>query len=133
MAPVEHRQAVPGVAAAEQLGVADFRARLVAELVAGRDSRERDVRAAAVRVGELALQLDRRIPVHREAAALAIEAEVLGSVARAGELGEPRDHDRLARDRKSTRLSSSHLVISYAVFCLKKKKKTIKLRYISRR
>src|SRR2546426_4673944 len=29
----------------------------------------------------------------------------------------------LMRDRKSTRLNSSHLVISYAVFCLKKKKK----------
>src|SRR5256885_8784247 len=29
---------------------------------------------------------------------------------------------RLRRDRKSTRLNSSHLVISYAVFCLKKKK-----------
>src|SRR5256885_2563127 len=28
----------------------------------------------------------------------------------------------LKRDRKSTRLNSSHLVISYAVFCLKKKK-----------
>src|SRR5256885_4467486 len=28
------------------------------------------------------------------------------------------------RDRKSTRLNSSHLVISYAVFCLKKKKIT---------
>src|SRR5256885_3217174 len=28
-------------------------------------------------------------------------------------------------DRKSTRLNSSHLVISYAVFCLKKKKNTI--------
>src|SRR2546426_8678295 len=28
-----------------------------------------------------------------------------------------------AKDRKSTRLNSSHLVISYAVFCLKKKKK----------
>src|SRR6266566_494951 len=28
------------------------------------------------------------------------------------------------RDRKSTRLNSSHLVISYAVFCLKKKKHT---------
>src|SRR2546426_3423039 len=27
-------------------------------------------------------------------------------------------------DRKSTRLNSSHLVISYAVFCLKKKKRT---------
>src|SRR2546426_5515875 len=31
------------------------------------------------------------------------------------------------RDRKSTRLNSSHLVISYAVFCLKKKKKTLAL------
>src|SRR5260221_9714761 len=31
-----------------------------------------------------------------------------------------------ARDRKSTRLNSSHTVISYAVFCLKKKKKKIK-------
>src|SRR5437660_3761459 len=28
-------------------------------------------------------------------------------------------------DRKSTRLNSSHVAISYAVFCLKKKKKTI--------
>src|SRR2546430_8236587 len=31
------------------------------------------------------------------------------------------------RDRKSTRLNSSHSQISYAVFCLKKKKHTIKL------
>src|SRR5688500_19588520 len=31
---------------------------------------------------------------------------------------------RGASDRKSTRLNSSHLVISYAVFCLKKKKNT---------
>src|SRR2546426_12253914 len=29
---------------------------------------------------------------------------------------------QIVRDRKSTRLNSSHLVISYAVFCLKKKK-----------
>src|SRR5256885_13209534 len=29
---------------------------------------------------------------------------------------------RISQDRKSTRLNSSHLVISYAVFCLKKKK-----------
>src|SRR5437588_7305452 len=29
----------------------------------------------------------------------------------------------IAGDRKSTRLNSSHTVISYAVFCLKKKKK----------
>src|SRR5438034_3516811 len=33
-------------------------------------------------------------------------------------------HASQARDRKSTRLNSSHTVISYAVFCLKKKKKT---------
>src|SRR2546426_6704655 len=31
--------------------------------------------------------------------------------------------DMSALDRKSTRLNSSHLVISYAVFCLKKKKR----------
>src|SRR6267378_5567538 len=35
-------------------------------------------------------------------------------------------------DRKSTRLNSSHVEISYAVFCLKKKKKT-KKRYCNRR
>src|SRR5438034_3274221 len=35
--------------------------------------------------------------------------------------GAPRDSQRT--DRKSTRLNSSHTVISYAVFCLKKKKK----------
>src|SRR2546422_4655457 len=35
-----------------------------------------------------------------------------------------RDIDRHHSDRKSTRLNSSHGYISYAVFCLKKKKKT---------
>src|SRR5437899_11182309 len=34
-----------------------------------------------------------------------------------------RSSGRTKRDRKSTRLNSSHLGISYAVFCLKKKKK----------
>src|SRR5690242_20991445 len=42
-----------------------------------------------------------------------------------GELGRS-DYSRLGplgfRDRKSTRLNSSHMSISYAVFCLKKKK-----------
>src|SRR5688500_19445167 len=33
-----------------------------------------------------------------------------------------RRHEHSTEDRKSTRLNSSHLVISYAVFCLKKKK-----------
>src|SRR2546427_4715861 len=42
------------------------------------------------------------------------------------ELGAPLDelpHVGDVRDRKSTRLNSSHSQISYAVFCLKKKKK----------
>src|SRR3712207_8294100 len=41
---------------------------------------------------------------------------------------------QIERDRKSTRLNSSHANISYAVFCLKKKKKnynTIKIHYMS--
>src|SRR5438034_5837730 len=42
---------------------------------------------------------------------------------RDGEVGKA-----LARDRKSTRLNSSHTVISYAVFCLKKKKKKKNIR-----
>src|SRR5690606_41637097 len=38
-------------------------------------------------------------------------------------VAHPDDHERLrGRDRKSTRLNSSHVKISYAVFCLKKKK-----------
>src|SRR2546426_2960518 len=41
--------------------------------------------------------------------------------------GEKLDADQVRSDRKSTRLNSSHLVISYAVFCLKKKKKSPKL------
>src|SRR5436309_15305279 len=40
------------------------------------------------------------------------------------DLAPPLGHVLLL-DRKSTRLNSSHVKISYAVFCLKKKKKTI--------
>src|SRR2546429_6902250 len=39
-------------------------------------------------------------------------------------MGERGSHDRQRLDRKSTRLNSSHGYISYAVFCLKKKKTT---------
>src|SRR5437773_2376302 len=35
--------------------------------------------------------------------------------------------ERVLLDRKSTRLNSSHITISYAVFCLKKKKKKHKM------
>src|SRR5207245_8143574 len=53
-----------------------------------------------------------RLPEERRAAHLAVER--LGA--------EPLDGE--VRDRKSTRLNSSHGSISYAVFCLKKKKQT---------
>src|SRR2546426_7620956 len=40
-----------------------------------------------------------------------------------------KEEKRMAtRDRKSTRLNSSHLVISYAVFCLKKKKNKYRIK-----
>src|SRR5207249_11773578 len=41
--------------------------------------------------------------------------------ARRGRVRHPRRDDDVFRDRKSTRLNSSHVSISYAVFCLKKK------------
>src|SRR5438034_11058348 len=55
------------------------------------------------------------------------QAEVRRGAARSGLRPgcRPRFEDRCEQlDRKSTRLNSSHTVISYAVFCLKKKKKT---------
>src|SRR5256885_8459511 len=45
-----------------------------------------------------------------------------GVAARERDVGELPARSVVRRDRKSTRLNSSHLVISYAVFCLKKKK-----------
>src|SRR5690625_6192667 len=45
------------------------------------------------------------------------EAQVVIAIQTCARLGVP----IVARDRKSTRLNSSHVAISYAVFCLKKK------------
>src|SRR3712207_8631610 len=69
----------------------------------GTDARERDA-AVADRVAQA--------PVDPEHAALGLD---------------PRQHPQQppGRDRKSTRLNSSHANISYAVFCLKKKNNTI--------
>src|SRR2546430_7582254 len=56
-------------------------------------------------------------------------AEHRQELRRAGRHARRRPHQpaRAGEDRKSTRLNSSHSQISYAVFCLKKKKKTSKL------
>src|SRR5256885_8037959 len=57
----------------------------------------------------------------RRAAGVSREAVRQGRSRREG--ARPRSHAAVRmRDWKSTRLNSSHLVISYAVFCLKKKK-----------
>src|SRR2546427_6840003 len=57
--------------------------------------------------------------------------ELLSERARARAPLAPGGARARARDRKSTRLNSSHSQISYAVFCLKKKKKkkTLRTRY----
>src|SRR2546426_9170532 len=60
-----------------------------------------------------------RAPVDREGAGVEVRGEPGGASADRGA------RQALRGDRKSTRLNSSHLVISYAVFCLKKKKKNI--------
>src|SRR2546426_2075968 len=55
-----------------------------------------------------------------------LERPPSGQASRTRRLHIPRPlwlQGRSRQDRKSTRLNSSHLVISYAVFCLKKKKK----------
>src|SRR5204863_8322094 len=57
-----------------------------------------------------------RVRVAEEACAL--ELGELGTDGR----GAPLDLPATGEDRKSTRLNSSHVEISYAVFCLKKKK-----------
>src|SRR5438045_7208947 len=68
------------------------------------------------------LSLHDALPIFGRRDALEIEAESDRGAA-PGDLVVhlPRPGDRA--DRKSTRLNSSHLGISYAVFCLKKKKK----------
>src|SRR5256885_5833656 len=57
--------------------------------------------------------------------ALPIFAQAAGTEASAHDCQRIREGNGRNGDRKSTRLNSSHLVISYAVFCLKKKKNHI--------
>src|SRR5699024_11821411 len=80
---------------------------LLEELVSPVPKLFRDVakHSIASKIGELALEQN-KTKITKE---LLIEGYIIGT---------PK------RDRKSTRLNSSHVSISYAVFCLKKKKKT---------
>src|SRR5688500_19981161 len=85
--------------------------------------------------------LFRSVPVQRTSGEGVPDVEVVSAVERYKEIvalaaesvermrAADRARVRDLLDRKSTRLNSSHLVISYAVFCLKKKKKTRESRY----
>src|SRR5256885_17230465 len=65
------------------------------------------------------LSLHDALPIYLNEQIKAIHKEL----GRKDEKAEMEDlRKRIDEDRKSTRLNSSHLVISYAVFCLKKKK-----------
>src|SRR5690554_7320426 len=81
-------------------------------------------------LGERRCEFDRTVVVGeggREVAAGAVDPGPLGEVV--GVVGVELDQRRIVgeRDRKSTRLNSSHVRISYAVFCLKKKNSHNKL------
>src|SRR2546426_8490352 len=79
------------------------------------------------------LSLHDALPISKQAALADIRGVAVDSAAAmvAKLIGAPLPSDQvqaavdgaLGGDRKSTRLNSSHLVISYAVFCLKKKKR----------
>src|SRR5688572_32045444 len=56
-----------------------------------------------------------------------IDSEVVDMASGAGKIVELRPRHVVPTDRKSTRLNSSHSQISYAVFCLKKKKHKLKI------
>src|SRR5690606_34626117 len=70
-------------------------------------------------VAVVVLGSDVALAVARDHGSLAVRADPIDAVL--GPVGDVHDSDR-AEDRKSTRLNSSHVKISYAVFCLKKKK-----------
>src|SRR2546422_8237075 len=81
------------------------------------------------------LSLHDALPISRREGPRAVRRHALhqsgvGSGARLLLHGERRAQRRGGGDRKSTRLNSSHGYISYAVFCLKKKKKYISDYYI---
>src|SRR5947208_5997326 len=71
-------------------------------------------------------------PTRRSSDLGQLDADALGGGQRDGHRGRILHRDAVAarvadavRDRKSTRLNSSHQISSYAVFCLKKKKRTM--------
>src|SRR5205807_6527641 len=101
------------------------------------ERRNGDYSRRSIRGGRITLELARKVPLRlgkRNAHGIAPGLDgrsgfgLAGLVSRLPSRRRRRYHRRPIfyrwhEDRKSTRLNSSHLVISYAVFCLKKKNK----------
>src|SRR3712207_8947464 len=73
-------------------------------------------RSASRLVGQSESATRRRAEARRDPGELHVP-----DLVRRGHAGHRRERGAAPRDRKSTRLNSSHANISYAVFCLKKK------------
>src|SRR5437870_5468009 len=105
--------------------LAEHRQVLVGDLERGGDDQEEGVHGLAVdrvEIDAVELATERHTqPVHRQCAAVG-DRDVVADPRRAERLA-PLQHLHERLDRKSTRLNSSHVAISYAVFCLKKKNK----------
>src|SRR5437870_6423342 len=87
-----------------------------------------DALAAAIRGANDAVLSAAGESGQKGAASTLVAAAIDGTSAVIGNLGDSRAYllrDGEIRDRKSTRLNSSHVAISYAVFCLKKKKQSM--------
>src|SRR5256885_4239653 len=85
-----------------------------------------DLEGTRINLGEEISFVEKLTFLKRDAAELAIDATANRDGVEGGDRAKAIEIDgQIATlgDRKSTRLNSSHLVISYAVFCLKKKKK----------
>src|SRR5205807_8444321 len=80
------------------------------------------LRIAVVRLGLLDQQLEKNVYISSYRHGNVIDVGRRPALVSAGGAEDARLPRIFHRDRKSTRLNSSHLVISYAVFCLKKKK-----------
>src|SRR5690606_41181987 len=90
-------------------GLQSFPTRRSSDLLLQRDERDRDVRPDGHVHDPAGVGIEARGDIERE-------DRCARTVQRVDRLGE-----RAFEDRKSTRLNSSHVKISYAVFCLKKK------------
>src|SRR5206468_4379213 len=77
----------------------------------------------AVHAGRRLVEQDQRRVGHEHAHELDELLLAVGEIAGVLAGQRPQPHEVQELDRKSTRLNSSHDQISYAVFCLKKKKK----------